>query len=40
MDLSVKTEWRIWANTELMELYDELDIITEVKKDRTQMVGS
>jgi hypothetical protein len=23
-------EWRIWTNTELMELYDELDIVTEV----------
>jgi hypothetical protein len=33
-------EWRIWTNIELMELYDELDIVTEVKKGETQMVGS
>jgi hypothetical protein len=32
-------EWRIRTNIELMELYGELDIVTEVKGMR-QMVGS
>jgi hypothetical protein len=31
-------EWKIWTNTELMELYDELDII-EVKRMRLRWLG-
>jgi hypothetical protein len=31
-------EWRIQTNTELMELYDELDV-TEVKRMRLRWVG-
>jgi hypothetical protein len=32
-------EWRIRTNTELMELYDELDIVTEVKRMRLRWLG-
>jgi hypothetical protein len=32
-------EWRIRTNTELMELYEELDIVTEVKRMRLRRLG-
>jgi hypothetical protein len=32
-------EWRIPTDTELMELYDELDIVTEVKRMRLRWLG-
>jgi hypothetical protein len=32
-------EWRIRTNTELMELYDELDIVTEAKGMRPRWLG-
>jgi hypothetical protein len=32
-------EWRIRTNTELMELYDDLDIVTEVKRMRLGWLG-
>jgi hypothetical protein len=32
-------EWRIQTITELMELYDELDIVTEVKRMRLRWLG-
>jgi hypothetical protein len=32
-------EWRIRKNTELMELYDELEILTEVKRMRLRWLG-
>jgi hypothetical protein len=32
-------EWRIRTNTELMELYDELDIVTEVNGMRLRWLG-
>jgi hypothetical protein len=39
MDLSVKTEWRIRTNTKLMELYDEIDIVTEGKWMKLRWLG-
>jgi hypothetical protein len=33
------TEWRIRTNTELIELYDELDTVTEVKRMRLRWLG-
>jgi hypothetical protein len=39
MDLSVKMESRGSRHTELMELYDELDIVTEVKWMRHRWLG-
>jgi hypothetical protein len=32
-------EWRIRTNTELMELYEDLDIVTEVKRMRLRWLG-
>jgi hypothetical protein len=32
-------EWRIRTNTEVMELYDDLDIVTEVKSMRLRWLG-
>jgi hypothetical protein len=32
-------EWRIRTNTEVMELYDDLDIVTEVKRMRLRWLG-
>jgi hypothetical protein len=32
-------EWRIRTNAELMEFYDELDIVTEVKRMRLRWLG-
>jgi hypothetical protein len=32
-------EWRIQTNIELMELYDKLDIVTEVKRMRLRWFG-